>query len=265
VRNLRFKHWLFLLLIAAGTSARAETVYVIDKLLVGVHAEKSVDSKIIKAFPTGTSLEVEQRDGDMAKIKGPDGITGWVDAVYLSKDPPAALVVDNLEAQNRKLVEDLKQAQDKVSTLNKELETARHQSVSNTTIAAADPAELTQLRQQVDSLQHSLDAERTRSGELQAKLSEIKNTPPADAQTLADLTQENAALKHDLEEVQIQAIKTAETSDPRNSDKVPTSDVLNLPVGVMAFIGFALLVASFLAGVWVMDARQRRRMGGFRI
>ena len=44
-------------------AAVAEPAYVIDKLLVGVHEEKNLDSAIIKVLPTGTELNVIERDG----------------------------------------------------------------------------------------------------------------------------------------------------------------------------------------------------------
>jgi SH3 domain protein len=251
----------------AATPAAGETVYVIDKLLVGVHAEKTLDSTIIKAFPTGTSLEVLKRDGDMAMIKGPGGVTGWVDAVYLTKEQPAAQLLPKLEEQNRKLADELKAAQSKVDAANAELESVRKAAETSTTVDdnASDDA-LAQLETETDNLRRALDTERMRNNTLQSQVDELKNQTPADAQALADLTQENAALKQDLEEAQIKAIRAAEAAPQAAAfGAANLSRSLPLPIGVIAFIGLALLLSSFMAGIWFMDARQRRRLGGMRL
>jgi SH3 domain protein len=264
-RHLTAAGWIAATLIALAPSANAETVYVIDKLLVGVHAEKTLDSTIVKTLPTGTALEVLKREGDMAKIKGPAGIIGWVDAVYLTKEQPAALLVPKLEEQNRKLVEELKEAQHKVESATAELESARRPA-DPATAPAASGQELARLETEADNLQRALETERNRNGELQAKLTALQGTTPADASALAELTQENAALKQDLEEAQIKAIRAAEAAPQAAAfSAFNWSNSLPLPAGVLAFIALALLLSSFMAGIWFMDARQRRRLGGLRL
>ena len=61
-------------------SACAETAYIIDKLLVGLHEDKALNSAIIKLLPTGTRLFIIKREGNLAQVKTPGGTTGWVDA-----------------------------------------------------------------------------------------------------------------------------------------------------------------------------------------
>lgn len=246
----------------------AETVYVIDKLLVGVHAEKSLDSPIIKALPTGTQLEVLKREGDLAQIKGPEGVTGWVDAVYLSKEQPAAMLVEGFQAQNRKLAEELKAAQAKID----ELAAASQAAVEAT--RHVESGRVTDLEQQLDNVRRQLESERARAGELRSKLAAIQDVTPADAKALADLTQENAALKRELEEAQIKAIRAAETAQAptqKVADARPGVGALflagrwNISATVVMGVLLGALLFGLIAGVWFMDARQRRRLGGFRI
>lgn len=251
----------------ACAQAWAETVYVIDKLLVGVHSEKSLDSPIVKALPTGTQLEVVKREGDLAQIKGPEGVTGWVDAVYLSKEQPAALLLEGLEAQNRKLAEQLTTAQAKLGELAAE---------GQATVEATQQAEsgkAGELERQLDDVRRQLESERTRAGELQSKLAAIQNTPAADARALADLTQENAALKRELEEAQIKAIRASETAQasmPSAADANSSEGAIFLvgrwSISATVIVGVLLgaLLTGLIAGIWLMDARQRRRLGGFR-
>lgn len=248
--------------------ACAETVYVIDKLLVGVHSEESLESPIIKALPTGTPLEVLRREGDLAQIKGPEGVTGWVDAVYLTKEQPAAMLLEGLEAQNRELAENLRTAQAKVAELTAE---------GRATAEAAqlsESGEAAELARQLDDVRRQLASERTRAGELQSKLAAIPSTPPADAKALADLTQENAALKRELEDAQIKAIGAAETAPApaRPADDGNTGAGVTFLIGpwnisatLLAGVLLGAVLVGLMAGIWLMDTRQRRKLGGFRI
>ena len=95
------------LAIAFAPPTHAETVYVIDKLLVGRPPGPKPDSAIIKVLPTGTKLEVVQRQGELALIEDPEGTRGWVDVAYLMDDAPARVLVDQLQAANKELKEKL--------------------------------------------------------------------------------------------------------------------------------------------------------------
>ncbi len=57
-------------------SLQAKTFYVTDKVLVGVYEQPNTESTLIKALPTGTPIEVLERNGEYAKIRSPDGTTG---------------------------------------------------------------------------------------------------------------------------------------------------------------------------------------------
>ena len=57
---------------------QAETVYIKDSLLVGLHEEKSIDSAILKVLPTGTALEVLKRENDFVNVRSPKGCR-WLD------------------------------------------------------------------------------------------------------------------------------------------------------------------------------------------
>lgn len=86
--------------------AAPESVYVIDRLLVGVHKDPEPTSPITQVFATGAKLEVLERKGSMARVRGPKGEAGWVDAEYLMPEMPARLVAAILEDKNRELEEE---------------------------------------------------------------------------------------------------------------------------------------------------------------
>lgn len=91
--------WLAAALVLLPLGGAAETVYVIDRLLVGVHAGPAPDTPLIKAMPTGTALEVLERGTDRVRVRTPEGLEGWVDASYVMLDKPALLRVPELEAR----------------------------------------------------------------------------------------------------------------------------------------------------------------------
>ena len=73
--------------------AWAQSLYVTDKVLVGIYEQASTEGLPVKVVPTGTPLEVLQREGDFAQVRTPDGITGWMENSYLIDHKPAQLVV----------------------------------------------------------------------------------------------------------------------------------------------------------------------------
>ncbi|MGH8532277.1 MAG: TIGR04211 family SH3 domain-containing protein [Gammaproteobacteria bacterium] len=151
----------------------AEEAYVIDRLLIGIHKDRDLESEIIKVLPTGTRLEVLKREAGLAQIKGPEGITGWVDAVYLMPERPARVVADALDKRNKQLDAEVKKLKERLKRLR---------------IASADPAarnaspaeepdpqapESEKLREQNAALTRSLEEQRLRAEELQTRLAAL--------------------------------------------------------------------------------------------
>ncbi len=105
-----------LLLISAflAEAAFAETVYVTDKLRLGLYAERGASGQRLELLNSGDPLELLQRDGNFARVRTQDGTTGWVKFAFLVEEKPAALRVFELEKGNRDLT-------DRVATLTEEL------------------------------------------------------------------------------------------------------------------------------------------------
>ena len=64
--------WLSVLTVPAG----ADTVYVTDRFEIGIHESTDIDSVIIAVIPSGTPLEVLERNGEFVQVSTPDGTSG---------------------------------------------------------------------------------------------------------------------------------------------------------------------------------------------
>lgn len=209
----------------------AEQAYVIDRLLIGIHKDKDLESEIIKVLPTGTRVEVLKREAGLAQIKGPEGITGWVDAVYLMPERPARVVADALDKQNKQLDAEVKKLKERL----KRLRTANADPATPNALRAEEPdpqaSETEKLQEQNAALTRSLEAERLRAEELQTRL---------------------AAL-------------TAPSSGATPPSAVPANEPFIAKFKLHLIFAALALVLGAGWGFYLADYLQRRRHGGFRI
>lgn len=226
----------------------AETAYVIDKLLVGVHEDRDLNSAIVKVLPTGTKLDVVQREGELAQVRDGDGTTGWVDSAYLMAEAPAQIQVQTLNEENAELKRRL------AATPTSDVTTADSGRDKLT-------QENTELKGKLSAAKLKVGKLETQVSALEAKVAERPLTP-ADT-VIADLEQKNQALGRDLEA----AMQTAKRLESQLDDSKPPA--IPLAAGAVSrTLWIAALVAvllAFGAGIYTMDYLNRRRHGGFRI
>ena len=126
--------------------AAAETGYVTDRLVLGLHQAEDTSDRAFRSLESGQEFEVLSRDRLYARIQLPDGTQGYVKAAYLVYDKPAKLIVSQTQAE--------------VERLTAELEEARQ--------AFAEPAAaIDKLNADVAALQEDLDTNRARVEELE--------------------------------------------------------------------------------------------------
>ncbi|RKZ35710.1 MAG: TIGR04211 family SH3 domain-containing protein [Gammaproteobacteria bacterium] len=219
----------------------AEIAYVIDRLLVGIHQEQDLNSTITKVVPTGTPLEVLERDGDFARVRAGDGVTGWVDASYIMKEKPSQVVVLELEKERERLEKDLEDAVHLLDRARQQLSEFEARVRDLEAEAALREAELTN-----SALQGQPDASEA--------LREIQR-----------LAEENTRLKKSLATGETPratmnaALLPATQATPRQS---PT--ILGIAKWQWITLGVVLLLGIGLGG-YLMDYSVRRRHGGFRV
>jgi uncharacterized protein YgiM (DUF1202 family) len=87
------------LLLIHVLSANAQTLYVDDQLQIGLHAKPTLSSPIIELLPSGTELQLIERNGALAKVRTSSDVEGWVDGNYISTALPARAQVKDMEAR----------------------------------------------------------------------------------------------------------------------------------------------------------------------
>jgi len=226
--------WAFLLFLPLAVFA--QTVYIDDKVKIGLHQDNGIDSPIIKLLPAGTALEVVKRDTPFTQVKEPAGASGWIDNRYLVDAAPGRAQLLQLQEKAEKL----------------ELELAALKSGGPTTPAVAategDSGKFAVLLQENTELKQQLQSEQLKSGELQAQAAELRN----------QLSQAGAS---SAEETEVEAMD--ENTATGITALLPFSgapDWRSVLIGIVA-----CLLIGMLGGVYLMDWMSRRRHGGFRI
>lgn len=226
-----------LLLFSLPLTVLAETVYIDDKVMVGLHQDKDIDSAIIKLLPGGAALEVLKRDTPLTQVKEPGGASGWISNHHL---------VDSAPGRTQVL-----QAQEKLARLESEL-SALKDGQGAMPASDTDNQKLAALSKENEELKQQLQSEQLKAGELQAQAAELRN----------QLGRESAGADPDEEQ---DAAATAAGNADIGPDVRLDLDITNLGWRAI-LIGMAVCsIIGLIGGAWLMDWINRRKHGGFRI
>ena len=88
---------LVLAMLGIFTGARAETLYVAERMRIGLRAEATETGAVVKTVETGTPLEAIERVENFVHVRDPQGAEGWAEARYLTPDAPARLQMVKLQ------------------------------------------------------------------------------------------------------------------------------------------------------------------------
>jgi SH3 domain protein len=119
--------------------AAAETGYVTDRLMLGLHQAEDTSDRPFRSLESGTEFEVLSRDRLYARVRLADGTEGYVKAAYVVYEPPAKLIVNQTQAEVERLTTELEEAKaafaepaavigslkEQAAALTSDLETAR--------------------------------------------------------------------------------------------------------------------------------------------
>lgn len=269
---------MFLSLLLLGVSVtHAETLYVTDRILLGLHSEANEESPLLDSVPSGTAVQVLETSGAFKKVRLPNGTSGWVSSGYLVDTRPATAQVDELAAKEAKLQADLKSVKQELDKKDRNLQLQSDElSNARTTIqelkkkaSNATPAvdtkmaeELAAANEEIEKLKQSLaqTESEAQSAPPEPKSQAEQQQPGADlSERLAKIEAENESLRGRIEMAMAHL----------DGQEVPTAEELALMRPRMPSWIWGVLVLMIIIGVGLgvswMDYRQRRRHGGYRV
>ena len=257
-------------------SISAETLYVTDRILLGIHQLPDEKSPILKSIESGIVVTVVSKKGEFINIRTADGTQGWVAANFLVKTKPAAKQYDNLFSQYQKTVETLKVVNERLTKKERELQIKRDQLSNATTtikelkkgakasskantntpvtnVAAIDTEALENANKEIKTLKTKLLG-------FEQQLKDSKDIDPNDMQSkLIKTEQENTLMRNSIE----MALASLE------GKHVPTAEEL---AGIRASfpawywgLTIVMIMLGVIGGVVWNDYKNRKRHGGFRI
>lgn len=252
-----------------STQAFAETLYVTDRILLGVHQQAAEESPLITSIPSGTPVTVLEKGDNFLKVKLADGTEGWVSNNYLKKEKPATAEMDTAYAKLQKEQETNKKLSENLTKVERELQVRRDEASNfKTTIKelrkklkdgssgqpVVDDSALKEANEQISKLQEQI----TKLEQEKNNITEQQNSAPAETDMDKLLVQN--------QEFQVR-IEAALAN--LKGEKVPTAAELAAIRPSFPFWYWLLLVALFIAGIaggigW-FDFQHRKKHGGFRI
>lgn len=232
-------------------AAAAESGYITQRQNIGVHETSSLKSTTLELVPSGTELEIlERNDEGLAWVRIAGGVEGWVDGRYVTEGIPPQRRVQELEDELLQTASELAGAREQVAELEFQLDKSQAEAAAlrtgaNQTTAAGNGA---------------LSSETLRE--------------------LQSLAKENQYLKRrvaELEAVQAMAIERAPgEQNPSNTARhTPAGNgesgfltrylaILHWPVWKKILLLSTMLLV-FAVGGFLVDWDVRRRHGGFRV
>ena len=164
MRRLRF--WFVVGALCVPLVASAETMYITDHVAVALRADMSPSAPVLKTLTTGAALEVVERSGSSVRVRDGEGAEGWVEAVALIPQPPAAQQLEALRAE-------LDRTRAQLIGAQTQLEQARAAPVAD---AGKLQAELTAMRAQLAEARAEV---KRKEGALSARAASSATAPAA--------------------------------------------------------------------------------------
>lgn len=267
----------FITTVLASLSAQAQTYYITDKVLVGVYEEANAESNLQTTLPSGTPLEVIERNGSFAKVRSPDGSNGWIENAYMIEHKPAQLVVLELTDKQKQVDEQLALAQAELRATQEQVNKLKL--ASNNTDQTDEINALTKQRkdlgEKLDRVRNQLSDENKQSAAAEKNIAKLKqqivalkkSTPadnPAPVQTLNADTEHLLAENRELTET-LNRVRGALTLPTAPAPGVVENGGLQVKMTWLWISIILFLVVGFVAGMKWLDWRNLQRHGGFRI
>ncbi len=254
-------HWvkrgLLALLLVASVSVRAEVAYVSEGVNLGVHQEAALTSTILTLLPANTPLEVVEERGGLAKVRLSDGMEGWVDARYISKNISPAQKTNGLEAELLQTASELAKARELAAELEYQLNREKER-------AKILEADLLQARKELENKPENAGNSTAASAEAQRNLRKANEENRRMKKRIAELEAKLKAATADSGEPAVVYVEREATPDDDATLLSRYTAITKWQLWQIMLLFFSLLLA-FATGGYVVDWEVRRRHGGFRV
>ncbi|MBE0577588.1 MAG: TIGR04211 family SH3 domain-containing protein [Desulfuromonadales bacterium] len=200
-----------------ATTARAETRYISDQLIVTLREKPQQNAQSITHLKTDTPVEVLEDAGDFVKVKTKAGEIGYVQTHYLLPETPKAIIIRQLQQERDRLAVKVAEMQRQLATVTSRGDKTQQELA--TQLAESD--------KQLDELREKLEESQT---------------------TLTRISQDYETLQKDAEDV----VNIARERDQlRETNQELTTDVASLKDQVKD-LTMSAIIKWFLAGAGVL-------------
>ena len=103
-------------LLVAATMVHAETLYVIETLVVNVNSVPDNTGERVANIKSGDAVEVIERQSDQVHVRLANGTEGWVKKSYLATDEPVIKRLNERTAEVDKLKQDVARLEAEVTS-----------------------------------------------------------------------------------------------------------------------------------------------------
>jgi len=208
-----------LLILLPAAQAAAQSMWVSDQFEVMLRTGPSTSNAIERMLPSGTSLEVIERDNEAgySRVRTAAGTEGWVLTRYLMNEPSA---------------------REQLASLTSRLTSAAAEGSSLESQLAAVNSEYDAAGRRIATLERE-------KGQLEEELAEIKRT----AANVLSINNQNKQLRDQLANAEIQAA----TLEQQNRELTGQTTRYWFMTGAL------VLVVGMILGIWLPRIRWQRR------
>lgn len=240
---------LLLPILATAPATRAETLYVIEQLVVNVNSAPDGSGERVASIKSGDAVDVVDRQGEQVRVHLATGAEGWVKKSYLSSEEPLQHQLGERTAEVEKLKQDVKRL---------ETELAATQAAARGHPGATQPNLSTRSSTQPDPPEPTTISRPTTVGPTAAV-----------APTASTVSTRASAAKSAPDSTPADARTTGGASDPSVSEpsyfmtppEAPVRPAWHWALGSVV----VALALGFVLGWQMLDRRIRRKYGGLRI
>ena len=124
-------------LLVAATMVHAETLYVIETLVVNVNSAPDNTGERVANIKSGDAVEVIERQSDQVHVRLANGTEGWVKKSYLATDEPVIKRLNERTVEVDKLKQDVARLEAEVTSAK----AAGSRTAANARIARTTPTQ----------------------------------------------------------------------------------------------------------------------------